>query len=218
MTGERDLLDRLGRMPGPATLGILGGTFDPIHRGHVAMGEAARLELGLDGVLYVPAGIPSFKRDRHLASPDDRLAMVRLAAEALPNSAVSERELRRLGITYTVDTLHELRRDCPATVRLVFIMGQDSLESFPLWRQAEQIARLCDLAVAARGPASSDPSGCRPAEVLGAPVHWLRTRVPDISSTAVRLALASGGDVSDQLDPRVAAYIYEHGLYATLRG
>lgn len=218
MTGECDLLDRLAGMFGPTTLGIMGGTFDPIHRGHVVMGEAARVELGLDGVLYIPAGIPSFKRDRRLASPDDRLAMVRLATETLPSSAVSERELRRPGITYTVETLRELRRDCPATVRFVFIMGQDSLESFPLWHQAERIASLCDLAVAARGPAVPTLSECRPTEILGTPVHWLHARVLDISSTAVRLALASGGDVSGQLDPRVATYIYEHGLYGTRRG
>ena len=112
------------------SLGIVGGTFDPIHLGHTALGEAARTELGLDGVLYIPAGVPSFKRGRRIASGEDRVAMARLATRSLPHSAVSTREIERAGVTYTVDTLRELRADWPEGTRLVFVMGEDSLATF----------------------------------------------------------------------------------------
>ncbi len=94
-----------GRVP---ALGIMGGTFDPVHVGHLALADAALSELGLDGMLYMPAGIPSFKRDQRLASPADRVAMVRLAVADRPLSAVSLREVERSGVTYPVDTLEEL--------------------------------------------------------------------------------------------------------------
>ncbi len=201
-----------GRAP---QLGIVGGTFDPIHLGHVEMGLAARDELGLDALLFMPAGVPSFKRDAHLASTKDRLAMVRIATACLAGAVgVSERETARPGITYTSDTLGELVRACPAGTRLTFVLGADSLETLPLWHDTPAIARLARIAVArragydvARALATLDASG------LGFDVAVLKCVLPDVSSTLVRSRVREGGDVTGLVGPRVAAYIADHGLY-----
>lgn len=196
-------------------LGVVGGTFDPIHRGHVEAGLAAREELGLDALLFVPAGVPSFKRDLRLASGADRLAMTRLAlAGAGGICAVSAREVERPGITYTADTLAELARACPRTTRLTFVLGADSLETLPLWHEAAAIARLARIAVATRvGHDVEAALGRVQASGLGFDVRVLRRQVCDVSSTQVRALVRQGRDVSGLVGPQVAAYIEAHGLY-----
>ena len=198
------------------SLGIVGGTFDPIHLGHTALGEAARTELGLDGVLYLPAGVPSFKQDRRIASGESRAAMVRLAIRDLPDSALSMREIAREGVTYTVDTLLEMHDRWPEETRLIFVRGEDSFETFSHWHRSAEILELCELAVASRP--GSGARGTSP-EVLTLPVQsrvrWLASRVPTVSSTEVRRALADGAATDGLLDPRVAGYIRSHGLYGT---
>ncbi|MBS5449637.1 MAG: nicotinate-nucleotide adenylyltransferase [Coriobacteriia bacterium] len=201
-----------GRKP---QLGIVGGTFDPIHLGHVEMGLAARDELGLDALLFMPAGVPSFKRDAHLASTKDRLAMVRIATACLAGAVgVSERETARPGITYTSDTLVELAQLCPEGTCLTFVLGADSLETLPLWHDAPAIARLARIAVARRAGhdvtcalAALDASG------LDFDVAVLERVLPDVSSTLVRSRVREGGDVADLVGSQVAAYIADHGLY-----
>ncbi len=218
---EEKLLGRFAALAASGdrpSLGILGGTFDPVHLGHTALGEAARVELGLDGVLYIPAGVPSFKRDRRIASGDDRAAMVRLAIGDLPDSAISTREIAREGITYAVDTLREVRELWPDETRLFFIMGEDSLESFPLWHRSGEILELCELAVALRPGTGGSMSGSGRVEVPDhGRVHWLSERIPTVSSTEIRQALADGGLTDGLLDPRVAGYIRSHNLYGSPR-
>lgn len=201
-----------GRAP---QLGVVGGTFDPIHRGHVEAGLAARDELCLDALLFVPAGIPSFKRDLHLASAADRLAMVRLAlAEVDGVCAVSACEIERPGVTYTSDTLAELSRVCPVGTRLTFVLGADSLETLPLWHDAATIARLARIAVATRAGHDVGTALARlRSGGLGFQVEVLGRTVSDVSSTQVRRLVRAGLDVSTLVGERVAAYIGEHGLY-----
>lgn len=216
--GERAALAHLralaeeGRKP---QLGIVGGTFDPIHRGHVEAGLAARDELGLDALLFMPAGVPSFKRDAHLAGGADRLAMARLATAGLPGVVgVSEREVARPGITFTADTLADLTRVCPPGTRLTFVLGADSLETLPLWHDAPTIARLARIAVATRaGHDVSSALGRLDASGLGFDAVVLARRVADVSSTQVRALVRAGRPVEGLVGPLVAAYISEHGLY-----
>lgn len=219
---EGELLELLrdvargGRSP---ELGVVGGTFDPVHVGHTAMGDAALAELGLDALLYLPAGSPSFKLGRDVAPRSDRLAMVRLAVAGRPRCAVSAREVERPGTTYTVDTLEELGRACPPGTRLTFVVGADALATLPLWHRAADLARLarfaaagragCDLAVAAAHVAASG---------LGFDVALLSAPLPDVSSTQVRESLAHGEDPTGLLEPAVARYIDERGLYAPVDG
>ncbi len=196
-----------------AALGVVGGTFDPVHRGHTALGEAARGELGLDGVLYIPAGVPSFKRDREVAPGPERLALVELAVAGLPGSAASGREVARPGITYTVDTLEGLRAELPAGVRLVFVMGADALETLPLWHRAADLARLAEVACAPRVGCAPPEGAARRAREAGFSVTLLGTPVPEVSSTEVRGRLRSGAPLDGLLDPAVERRIRARGLY-----
>ena len=201
-----------GRVP---ALGVMGGTFDPVHCGHVAMADAAFEELGLDGMLYVPAGNPSFKQDRRLASPADRLRMVELAVGERPRTAVSTCEIDRCGVTYTSDTVAELAQRCPAGTRLVFVMGGDSLASLHLWHEVSVLVRSLEFAVAPR--AGFDiPRALQALHGLGLTprVYVLQAPVPAVSSTEVRRLVAQGSsEAAHWLDPAVARYIEEHGLY-----
>lgn len=196
-----------------ARLGVVGGTFDPIHRGHVLMGLAARDELGLDAVLFMPAGVPSFKRTARLAPAADRVAMARLAVAGLERCAVSRREVDRPGVTYTADTLRGLSAELPGA-ELVFVMGADSLETLPLWRDAATIARLATVAVAARAGHDLAPALARLAQrAPGFRVCRLERALPDVSSTGVRAAAARGEDLAPLVGAAVTGYIRSHGLY-----
>lgn len=198
----------LGKTP---SLGIMGGTFDPIHRGHTLLGSAAAEQLELDGLLFIPAGVPSFKRGRRLASADDRLTMVRLATEGMPGTAVSDREIRRPGITYAIDTLHELVDEGPSGMRLVYIMGSDTLATFSQWHRAADVAALCEVAVASRRGYAAEIPGLL--EQAGLKAHQLKGPLPEVSSTELRARLAQGDVPCGLLDPQVFAYIAARGLY-----
>ena len=134
--------DDLGADGAPARLGIMGGTFDPIHIGHLACAEQAREAFGLDAVVFIPTGVPAFKRDRAVTPAPDRLAMCRLAV--LPNRHfdVSSLEIDRPGVTYAVDTVRALRAHFPANVELFFITGADSILSIARWRESAAVASL----------------------------------------------------------------------------
>ncbi len=215
---SHDARDVLADVPRPsrpgAVLGIMGGTFDPPHLGHLALARAARDELPLDGVLWVPAGTPSFKRDQHVTDASDRLAMLSLMLEGEPACSVSRVETVRPGVTYSVDTLEELRRVWPAPSRLVFIMGADSLRTLPHWRRAARILELAEIAVAGRAgeELAADLAAVR-SFAPHACIHVLHGEVPCVSSTRLRQRLAEGRDVSGLIDGRVLDYIHSHRLY-----
>ncbi len=200
-----------------ASLGIMGGTFDPPHAGHLALARVARERLGLDAVLFIPAGIPSFKRDKQVTPARHRLAMLELALQDVPYAALSSMEVRREGVTYTADTLEELRGLCPEGTRLVFIMGGDSLHTLPHWDRAGRILELAEIAAVAR-------VGCDlaqdEAQVLErypqARIHVICDEgVPDISSTRLRAELEGGRTAGEFLDASVLRYIRAEGLYTS---
>ena len=131
-------------------LGIMGGTFDPIHNGHLVAAEQACNDLGLDVVVFVPAGSPAFKQDRRVSTPEDRHAMTLLATADNPRFLVSRIEVDRPGVTYTVDTLELLRSHYPSNVELYFITGADAIIDIISWRDAARIAQLAHLVGATR--------------------------------------------------------------------
>ncbi len=214
---ETELLAELRRIAAsaarPPRLGVMGGTFDPVHVAHVAMAEAAFGQLGLDGLLFLPAGKPAFKQGLVEASPADRLRMVELAVRGRPRWAVSAREVDREGVTYTVDTLEGLRRDCPPACRVFFIVGGDSLETLPFWRQSDKIAGLCEVAAFERSGRDAFERSVARARGAGFSVHRLAADLPAVSSTQVRDRLARGLEVGGLIDGDVARYIEERGLY-----
>ncbi|MCH7836348.1 MAG: nicotinate-nucleotide adenylyltransferase [Chloroflexi bacterium] len=197
-------------------LGILGGTFDPVHRGHLALANAARDELGLDEVLFLPAGQPWRKAGRMIASNEHRLAMLRRALEGEAAFPVSTLELERAGPSYTADTLEALRDDRPED-ELFFLVGEDALMDLPNWERPQRILELARLAVARR--ADSSPEALEEAERrlpgLGERVIWLRMSVLAVSATEIRERVRGGQPIGNLVPAAVEEYIRKQGLYRT---
>jgi nicotinate-nucleotide adenylyltransferase len=199
-------------------LGVLGGTFDPPHIGHLILAEEARLTLGLGQVLFVPAGAPWRKAGQELSPREDRLAMVRLAVGDDPNFAVSTLEIEREGPSYTAETLAALRDQFGPETEFSFIMGADSLADFPHWHQPERILELARLAVAERPEREDEGVGGILAEDLARAMRervvWLRMPRIDISATAVRDRVRRGLSIRYWVPSAVEEYIRKHRLYA----
>lgn len=196
-------------------VGIYGGTFDPIHIGHLAIAEEARAELDLSQVIFVPAARQPLKGAAQGAPPADRLAMARLACADNPAFIVDDLELERPPPSYTVDTLEALRERCGAAVELWFILGADAARELPRWRRIERVAELACLALVGR------PGYSLHLPTLEADLPALRGRVRsidgpmlDISSTELRRRLAAGRPVRYQLPEPVRVYIQQQGLYS----
>ena len=193
-------------------LGVFGGTFDPVHVGHLIMAQEALRKLRLDRVLFVPASRPAHKRSRAIASVEHRVHMLRLAVRAEPRFEVSTLEAERGGVSFTVDTLERLaERDAPS---LFFLMGQDSLEDFPTWRDPERIARLARLAVVPRG----DGPLPRVRAALRGRVSLLDPPRIGISSSEIRSRLKRGLSVRWWMPDAALRYAMEKGLYGSRRG
>ncbi|NLD34858.1 MAG: nicotinate (nicotinamide) nucleotide adenylyltransferase [Clostridiales bacterium] len=196
------------------TLGILGGTFDPIHQGHLVIARAALDELALDRVLFLPDGDPPHKQPN--VSKQDRLIMTQLACADEPRYRVSDMELRRRGRTYTVDTLVELT--ARGEKDLVYLVGSDTLALFPTWRTAHRVAQLCRMAVVLR-PGDDRAQVARVQQLLladyGLESRLLHTVGLDISSSMVRQAITQGQAIDGLVPAPVAAYIAQNGLYTS---
>jgi len=197
-------------------LGVLGGTFDPPHIGHLILAEEARLALALGQVLFVPAGEPWRKAGRKLSPRQDSLAMVRLAVGDDPHFAVSTVETDKEGPSYTAETLAALREQVGADSELFFIVGQDSLADLPNWRQPQRIISLARLAVATRTAWESAQADALEKEVPGISQRlvWLDMPRIDISSTAVRQRVRQGLSIRYWVPGAVEEYVRQHGLYA----
>jgi nicotinate-nucleotide adenylyltransferase len=202
------------RRIGVRRIGVLGGTFDPPHRAHLALASAAREALDLDVVIVVPAGDPWRKADRGVSPAEVRLALTRIAFEDLAWVTVSPIEVRRAGPSYTADTLEQLRaREEYAGAEWWFILGQDALVDLQHWHEPERILAQARLAVATRG--GLDGGEIEATEAVPA----LRGRIDevpfeplDVSATAIRAQIAAGDDSPD-LPARVRAVIDELKLY-----
>ena len=192
-------------------IGVLGGTFDPPHVGHLVLGECARAQLGLERVYFMPAGDPWRKAGSGVSSSAHRLAMTHLAIADNPDFHLDEREVERIGPTYTVDTLRELHAQGMDDV--VLILGSDALADMPAWREPDVIAALARLAVA-------------PKEADGGEQAWLAAQVGfdtppaivempplPISSTLVRERVREGMPIRYLVPAAVEEYITSHGLY-----
>jgi nicotinate-nucleotide adenylyltransferase len=195
--------------------GVLGGTFDPIHLGHLVVAEEVRFQLGLAEVLFIPTGQPWLKSDRAVATARLRLEMVRLATRGNPHFKVSTIETDRPGPSYTVDTMEMLWRQAGDGAELWFFLGGDALAELPKWREPQRLIQLCRLAAFAR-PGFPLP----PLEPLELAIPGLSQRVTsvevsqiDISASEIRRRVAQGVSIHDLVPETVERYIQEHGLY-----
>jgi nicotinate-nucleotide adenylyltransferase len=195
-----------------ARIGLLGGTFDPIHYGHLAIAEEARVALRLERVLFIPAARQPLKHGAHAATPEQRFVMTQLACETNAAFEVSRIELGRPGPSYTFTTLEELSEG--QANELHFILGGDALADLPRWYYAERIVELVHIVAVGRPGFAPDIAA------LGRALPRLSERLTllegpglDISSSLVRRRIAVGKPIRYQLPDTVIAYIAEHGLY-----
>ena len=194
-----------------AYIGLLGGSFDPIHNAHVALAQAAARELKLTEVQLIPAANPWQRAPLHSAA-EHRVRMIELAIAGTPALRVNTIEIDRGGATYTVDTIRSL----PSNNRYIWILGTDQLANFCTWHDWKTIATRVDLAVAIRpGTSLSPPEALLDwlTEVNARPIVTLPFNPMDISASDIRARLKNGDDVSDVLAPSVANYITTHRLY-----
>lgn len=196
-------------------IGVLGGTFDPIHIAHLVVAEEARERLSLEEVVFMPAGQPWLKAEQSISPGALRLQMVRLAVESNPFFQVSALEIDRPGPTYSVDTLEVLRRERGPQVELYFILGMDTLLDLPRWKEPQRFLELC-IPVAVVRPGHSRAI----LEELEARLPGLRKRVQvldgptiGISGTALRQRVARGISIRYLVPFKVEQFIAEHGLY-----
>ena len=196
-------------------VGILGGTFDPVHRGHLEIARIAMDEAALERVIFIPAGQPRLKSGDPSASPEERLEMLRLAVNGVPRFDVSDIELRRAGPTLTVETLRELRDELGHGVELCFILGLDALARFDQWVEPEGVTELARLlAVSRPGYSGFDWPGfyARNPYAEGR-VDCLDSTAIDLSASELRARIAAGASVGGLLPAAVEEYIRDNGLY-----
>lgn len=198
----------------PRRIGIMGGTFDPIHVGHLACAEQAREAYGLDAVVFVPTGNPAFKRDRAVTSAAHRLEMCRLAVLPNPHFDVSDIEIARGGVTYAVDTVRALKDHYPPNVELFFITGADSILSIARWRESAAMARMIRfIAVTRPGYEVDEEFKAELARLGDYDVSYLEVTAFAISSSDLRARVASGRSLRYLTTLSVCDYIHRHGLY-----
>lgn len=192
-------------------VGVFGGTFDPVHMGHLLMAEEAVERLRLDRLIFLPAGRPAHKRDRSITPVEHRLAMLRLAVRGNARFAVSRVEADQAGVTYTVDSLEKFAASERAD--LYFVMGQDSLDEFRTWRDPDRILALARLAVVPRGEIE------RPSldAAVRRRVVFLKPPRIGIAASEIRRRLGRRRTVRYWLPDTVLAYIKRHGLYGHRR-
>jgi nicotinate-nucleotide adenylyltransferase len=195
-------------------LGVFGGTFDPPHRGHLALALAARRQLALEAVWFMPAGQPRMKPNC-VTPASTRAEMVALTTRGRAGFRVSRTEVNRPGVTYSVDTLARLRQQLGPDAEIYFIMSWQTLDQFPDWRQPEHILELARIAAAPRpGTAAPDIEVLeRRLPGLGARLVLLEMPPLDISATMVRRKASRGESLRELVTPAVADYIRRRGLY-----
>ena len=196
-------------------IGILGGTFDPIHLGHLAVAAETCRCLKLDRLVFLPAGQPYFKQLNTITPAEQRLLMLDLAISGEPAYSISKLEIERQGPSYAVDSVSRMKEDLAADDELFFIMGWDSLMSLPLWYEASRLIQLCKI-VASPRPGFPKPDISQiEAKLPGITQRSIVLERPliDISSTEIRRRVAQGLSIHDMVPAEVEKYIIKNGLY-----
>ncbi len=196
-------------------VGVLGGTFDPVHNGHLIIAEEAQAKLGLAKVLFIPAGRPWFKDGENVSDMGWRLDMLKLAVNGNSSFEIDTLELERAGATYTIDTMEELRKRMGEDVELFFIIGIDALAELGRWKEPERLASICHFATMRRPGFTELDLEAMEREVPGVSgrVHVLDNVQVDISSSDIRSRVEEGRSIRYLVPPAVRAYIEEQGLY-----
>jgi len=199
-------------------VGVFGGTFDPIHIGHLIIASEMKYALDLDRILFVLAARPPHKTEQEITSDHHRMAMLQSALKGQPDFEASDIELNRSGVSYTADTLDELTRQNPSD-QFVFLMGEDSLRDLPRWHDPKRILRLAEIGVAARPGVEVDLSSIHAAIPRSkGRIHLVETPEIGISARDIRERVATGKPVAYQVPYPIEEYIRDHGLYLPCEG
>ncbi|NLK86202.1 MAG: nicotinate-nucleotide adenylyltransferase [Clostridiaceae bacterium] len=197
-------------------IGIMGGTFNPIHIGHLIAANDVQEKFGLDKVLFIPSGQPPHKPDSEVTDQEHRFEMVRLAVASNACFEASRIEIDREGYTYTVNTLLELKKRYGEETSFYFIIGADVVPELKSWREFEKVFRLCEFVAVMRSGFSerSFYSEIQQLEAgYGARIHPVQSRLIDISSTEIRERCMNGASIKYLVHESVEGYILENGLY-----
>ncbi len=217
-------------------IGLFGGSFNPIHNGHLHIADQIYQVLALDRILFIPTGDPPHKRSTSLAPAHHRLQMVQLALPPFSHYAIDEQEIRAPGVSYSIDTVLALKKAYPQDTQFGFIVGLDAFLEFPTWKQADRLLQLCDFIVCSRPGVtftqlqslpllpSLDNDTVRGLDARttthldtplpgGTRLRLLALPPSEISASKIRQACAQGHIPPDWLPPKVESYIIQHQLY-----
>ena len=195
------------------SIGIMGGTFDPIHNGHIAIAEKVKENYRLDEVVFVPSGNPPHKKERKITSAEHRLAMVNLAIEGIEGFSVSTMEIDRKGYSYALDTVNEFYRIYGNDIDLYFITGADAIAEIATWFKADELMKKCRFIAATRPGYHIDEAYRNVAEKFENRLFLFRETAHEESSSDIRARIEENKDVTSMLPDKVARYIKEHHLY-----
>jgi nicotinate-nucleotide adenylyltransferase len=193
-------------MAGKLRLGLFGGSFDPVHRGHLQLARAAQNAFHLERVLFIPARKPPHKKDRVVSPAAQRLRMLSIALRPYPGLGISRFELRRTATTYTYQTVEYFRKRYPGA-KIFFIIGSDSLAELSTWKNAEHLFSLCEFIV---GKRAGFTGATIPRQAV---VRFLPHLLPAVSSSLVRRNAAAGHSILKLVPPGVERYIERTGIY-----
>ncbi len=198
------------------SIAVMGGTFDPIHNGHLAVAKEVKRKLGVEAVLFIPTGRPPHKETTNITPGRHRFQMTSIAINGYENFFASSMEIERLGLTYTINTISALKKLCRADCEIFFITGADAILEIFSWKDSEKLLSMCSF-VAVTRPGFDELSLQRQVEILkkdyNVKLHFLDTLNIDISSTTIRSKIRLGESVEDFVPPFVNQYITKHGLY-----
>lgn len=216
-------------------VGLLGGTFNPVHNGHLAIARQTRDALGLERVVLIPTGDPPHKPHEHLASAKDRYEMVRLAIASDPFLSISDVDVRRSGKSYSIDTVRILQAEYGIGTQLYFLIGLDAFLEFPTWRDPETLLTLCSFVILSRPGLSFQALSSLPliprlpqaslvdldagrsvrldVSVGSQSLICLRLPPSNVSASEIRARLAQGTSTANLLPPTVESYILQHHIY-----
>ena len=197
-------------------IGIMGGTFNPVHKGHIAIAEAAQKNYLLDKVIFVPSGNPPHKTDEYIADKEHRFKMVKFAIAGKKNFRISRVEIDRPGYSYAIDTFNDLKKEYKGSALLYYIMGMDSINEILTWKKPLELFKICQFIVATR-------LGARirtlkrilkfpPIKLHAGQIHVIEVK-EDVSSTKIRESIKKGKVPANLLNPKVANYIKKNRLY-----
>ncbi|MCX7993274.1 MAG: nicotinate-nucleotide adenylyltransferase [Fimbriimonadales bacterium] len=196
-------------------LALFGGTFDPVHYGHLRLAEEAREAVALDRVLFIPAAVSPFRTTERLSEPEHRLQMLRLATQDNFHFEVSEIEILRSGVSYTFDTVSALHQQNP-DAELYLVLGTDTLQGFMAWREPHAIAQQCRLLVGVRPGYDLQTALERLPESVRQSVQAVPMTPLGISASAIRQRVREGRSIRYLTPPNVIEYIQQHRLYLEL--